>query len=240
MPVGIQNDLAGKRFGKLHALSFEGRAKNYIALWKCRCDCGRELLVRGTNLANGNSTTCGCVHGVALSNPVTHEQLKQLATYEPLTGLFRARVEWRAHAAGAVLGCVDVESGYIQIVIGRTKYYGHILAWFYMKGAWPENQIDHRDRNRANNFWANLRSATQTQNNGNHPVRRDSQSRLKGVAFYPKKKYSWRASIRHKGKHRTLGYFADKAEAARAYDAAAKKVFGEFARTNFGQEPVSG
>ena len=54
-------DLTGMRFGRLLVIS---RAENRdcgLAQWLCRCDCGRELIVRGSTLRNGASKSCGCL-----------------------------------------------------------------------------------------------------------------------------------------------------------------------------------
>jgi hypothetical protein len=72
-------DLAGKVFGKLTVLEFAGRPTrdpsrtSGDSLWRCRCECGKESVVRGYNLKSGKSTTCGC--GIAaglLRANVTH------------------------------------------------------------------------------------------------------------------------------------------------------------------------
>jgi AP2 domain len=55
-----------------------------------------------------------------------------------------------------------------------------------------------------------------------------SRSGLKGVIYFPRCKYSpWKAYIRHHGQYVCLGYFATKEDAARAYDAKAKQIYGE-------------
>ena len=58
-PPSRVNDLRGKKFAKLRVLAYVG---NDIAgaLWKCRCDCGRYIVVRSSNLRSGNSKSCGC------------------------------------------------------------------------------------------------------------------------------------------------------------------------------------
>jgi hypothetical protein len=52
-------DLVGKRFGFLTVIKRSG-SRNYKAYWFCRCDCGNEVIVIGTNLRNGNTKSCGC------------------------------------------------------------------------------------------------------------------------------------------------------------------------------------
>lgn len=53
-------DLIGKRFGRLTVIAFAGTVKQQ-SLWLCRCDCGREKVVRGRCLQNGNTRSCGCL-----------------------------------------------------------------------------------------------------------------------------------------------------------------------------------
>jgi hypothetical protein len=91
--------------------------------------------------------------------------------------------------------------------------------------------IDHINRNGLDNRRANLRLATVAQNAWNSKKRK-SRSGYKGVC-YDKAKRRWRAAIVNHGRRIHLGYFEDKIEAAKAYDAAAKKYCGHFALLNF-------
>jgi len=93
--------------------------------------------------------------------------------------------------------------------------------------------VDHKNRNTFDNRRENLRSATQSQNHGNsQPDKTNASSKFKGVSFYTRTK-RWMAKIKFEGKAIWLGYHDCEIEAAKAYDAAAKKYFGEFARLNF-------
>lgn len=51
-------DLTGQKFGKLMVVEEAYRKKNVY--WKCRCDCGTEVIIRGADLRNGHSVSCGC------------------------------------------------------------------------------------------------------------------------------------------------------------------------------------
>lgn len=53
-------DMRGRRCGCWVVLSQAGNTAGGAALWRCRCDCGTEGLVTGTDLRNGKSTNCGC------------------------------------------------------------------------------------------------------------------------------------------------------------------------------------
>jgi hypothetical protein len=89
---------------------------------------------------------------------------------------------------------------------------------------------DHIDHNGLNNTRANLRKATRQQNCANR-LNQAHTSRYKGVMFW-KERGKWRARIRHLGHSTSLGLFATELEAAKAYDAKALELHGEFALTN--------
>ena len=92
--------------------------------------------------------------------------------------------------------------------------------------------VDHRNGDSLDNRRANLRLATRAQNCCNVRKRKNTSSRFKGVSFR-KNRGKWAAYIGVAGKRISLGYFDSEIEAAKAYDEAAKKYRGEFARLNF-------
>ena len=93
----------------------------------------------------------------------------------------------------------------------------------------PGKLVDHKDRNGLNNQRSNLRLATNNQNAFNRDVHKDSSNEYKGVHLERKK---FRARIKHKGKYLHLGNFNTAIEAAQAYNEAALKYHGEFAKLN--------
>lgn len=56
-----QNDLTGKRFGKLIVIQPTAERQNGYTVWRCRCDCGNEIQVSSRYLKNGWVTDCGCM-----------------------------------------------------------------------------------------------------------------------------------------------------------------------------------
>lgn len=156
------------------------------------------------------------------------DRLKELLIYSPETGEFIRLKGVKGAAAGTVAGGLMV-NGYITITVDRKVYLAHRLAWFYMTGLWPKEYIDHADGSKANNRWANLREATQTQQNANTKTRVDNTSGFKGVSWDARKK-RWRARVHVSGKEKFLGYHSSLSDAQQAYVVGAKKHFGEFAR----------
>lgn len=142
--------------------------------------------------------------------------------YHPDTGVFIHRLSGRV--AGSNTG-----TGYIRIGLRGDYYRAHRLAWLYMTGEPPPEYIDHINGVRADNRWANLRSANLRQNQYNSRKRPGCKSKLKGVWRYPGTN-KWRAYIKPNGKAIFLGTFSTEELAHAAYVAAAQKAFGEFAR----------
>lgn len=59
--MGYKIDLSGQKFGKLVVLGYSHNDKRRKSYWLCRCDCGNEVVVSGSNLKSGNTSSCGCV-----------------------------------------------------------------------------------------------------------------------------------------------------------------------------------
>jgi hypothetical protein len=93
-------------------------------------------------------------------------------------------------------------------------------------------EVDHKDHNGLNNRRSNLRPATHSQNSNNQQKGRgETSSSYKGV-HWDKRDNKFRATIGVNGLKIGLGYFTNDQEAARAYNIAARKYFGEFALLN--------
>lgn len=100
--------------------------------------------------------------------------------------------------------------------------------------------VDHINGNRLDNRRVNLRWCSASQNSINKQFQKhggESRSKYRGVSWVPYLNTSspWFAFISVHGKRKHLGYFADDVSAARAYDAAAIKHHGEFAKLNFSE-----
>lgn len=149
---------------------------------------------------------------------LTQMRLKELLLYDPETGVFT----WlskpnRSIRMGDVAGCMA--SGYRQIKIDGRLYRAHRLAWLYVHGKWPADQIDHINGVRDDNRIVNLREATQSQNQQNRTANANNTSGFPGVCW-SKQKRKWRSQIKLASRNKYLGIFDTPVAAHAAYLAA--------------------
>lgn len=155
---------------------------------------------------------------------VTASELRALLHYNPETGDF-TRLTGRY--AGKVAGNKAVRGNW-RVNLGKDVYAAHRLAWLYMTGRWPENEIDHIDGNPLNNRFCNLREATSAENKQNrHVARSDNRHGLIGAYLHgtaadgsPR----WRARIQVGGRAKCLGLHKTPEAAQAAYLAAKREL----------------
>ena len=162
---------------------------------------------------------------------LTQKELKELLHYNPDTGVFTWLVSGKNRVkVGHAAGCVN-SHGYVKITLQGKSYSAHRLAWLYITGDWPKQQVDHINHDKKDNSWGNMREVTPSQNSRNVRALGRGSSNYKGVS-YRNDSGSWRAIIRHGGKNNYLGSFDCEHEAALVYNQAAIKHFGEHAWLN--------
>ena len=154
---------------------------------------------------------------------LTAERIRELVKYNTLTGAFVRGAGGHGVKRGSIAGSPNGH-GYLRISVDGRKYGAHQLAWLYVYGQWPERDIDHVNRDRADNRIANLRLADRRQNNAN--LAGWAGAGLKGA--YRSGRF-WRAQIQVDGRKRYLGTFPTAEAAHNAYCLAASTAFGEFA-----------
>ena len=159
----------------------------------------------------------------------TYQDVADVLSYDPETG----EIRWKKALGfrgkvGELAGRIGVD-GYVRVGLWGRQYPGHHIAYLLMTGYWVNGQIDHKDLNRANNKFNNIRPSNQSQNIANTPKNKRNTSGYKGVSEV-KERGTWAAYIKENGKSRRIGEFSTPQEAHEAYCAAAKIAFGEFAR----------
>lgn len=164
-------------------------------------------------------------------NLMTYEDARRAFSYDSDTGRLTWAIEGNVATApaGKVIERAD-SNGYVVLGFRGQKYRAARVIWLWVTGEWPPPgyEVEHRDLNRSNDRWPNLRLATRSQNEANKPPSRANRSGYRGVYWHAASR-KWGAGIIKDGVHRWLGLHATAAEASAAYERAAKELYGEFA-----------
>lgn len=155
---------------------------------------------------------------------LTQARLKEVLRYDADTGLFT----WRKtlnnrRPAGTIAGCLDsARLRRVFIGVDGRMYLAHRLAWLYVNGVLPSQQIDHINGDSTDNRIRNLRQATNAENHQNlRRARNDSSTKLIGVR---KRFRKWAARITVDGHTIHLGTFKTAEAAHAAYLRAKRKL----------------
>jgi hypothetical protein len=252
-PLGAPVNLpdVGTRFGRLVVLGYvvEQTQRGPRTFVECMCDCGRKVNRFSSPLCSGKTRSCGCLNKDTISKIGRDTGfLHHRYSNEYLDGGDSAELIIRDMASNEVCRTTidsedidriskhywtfDSHAGYVRTCVGhRKKVSLHQLL--------IGKHADHADQNKLNNRKANLRRANQSLNQANIGKRNKKRiptSRFKGVCFRQEKPTHsprWIARIRVNQQLIELGCFSEEIAAAKAYDAAAQKYFGEFACPNF-------
>jgi hypothetical protein len=138
---------------------------------------------------------------------LTQERLRFLMDYDPDTGLFTRKVKVKHQPAGAIVGTSGTR-GYLQCNIDGKPYKLHRLAWLYVHGEWPADQIDHINHITSDNRLCNLRVVSCAENHQNRARKTNSASGYLGVTWH-KRDRRWQAHLEVNGKAIHLGSYQD-------------------------------
>ena len=152
---------------------------------------------------------------------ISREEVSALLNYDPVTGIFKHKVDGHKRKAGAVAGRLDTK-GYVRIrLFGGQEFKAHRLAWLMIYGVWPEAEIDHINGCPSDNRIINLRDVSVAENGWNRKsAMKNNQLGVLGVCLVNGKYY---AQIGANGTNHCLGLF-DTLEEATEARAAAKQL----------------
>lgn len=154
---------------------------------------------------------------------ITQQGLKKILEYNPLTGNFIwIKKISKKNNIGDIAGCLCNTNNCIVIGINNILYLAHRLAFLYMEGKWPENEVDHKDHIRSNNKWKNLRKVTHLENGKNVSLHINNTSGYVGVGWF-KRDCKWMVTIKVNQKSIYLGLFKNKEKAIKVRKDAEKK-----------------
>ncbi len=200
-----QRDITGQRFGKLTAVQpTKDRSKNGSTIWRCRCDCGNEILADVSQLTGGNRKSCGCL---------SHPPLKEFAgkRFGKLTVVEYAGKEAGMHRWKCRCDCGrETVVGQTLLQSGKTKSCGCLQAVTY----------------RENLKLMEGTSVTMLQAVKNGRLIKSNTSGYNGV-YYDKRRNRWVAQITFQGKTRYLGSFEELEGAVRARQTG-EEIYDEF------------
>ena len=159
------------------------------------------------------------------------KELRERLDYNPDTGI----LTWKKSnnnglKVGQEAGRISSD-GYRDLLFNKERWQVNRIVYYMYHGLDPlENQVDHKNHDRADNRIKNLRLANLSQNKRNSRVYKNNSSGVTGVYWYSKTQ-KWIANItKIKGEHKHLGYFINKEDAIQAREEAEIKYFGEFRR----------
>lgn len=145
---------------------------------------------------------------------------------------------WNGKHAGKPAFCIQ-SHGYMTGHAMGMRTSAHRIVFALVSCRWPTDEIDHIDGDRSNNIPSNLREANRYENKRNVLGHSDGSSKFCGVSWSAERNKWVAQCMDDAGTQRNLGRFLNEADAARAYDTAAIRWHGEFARINFPQKGVA-
>lgn len=149
---------------------------------------------------------------------ITQALLQEHFHYDPLTGEVthltnktKAKIGMRAGSSS------KSKSRYLRI--NGKKELEHRMIWLYVKGYLPVGEVDHKNHNRGDNRWGNLRGVSHAINMQNKPKYVNNRTGMAGISI-DKRCGKYRAYISVQGKPKGLGYFTHYEDAVAARNAA--------------------
>ena len=171
----------------------------------------RELTVMGIPILHVKHQKSNCekiTRNTKNVKALSQERVKELLRYNPMTGDFIWLVSRGKAKKGYIAGHVSAKDGYRRINVDQSMCKSSRLAWFYMLGYWPEHDVDHIDRDRANDKWSNLRHVSRICNMRNKDISPDNKTGVVGI-FRDNNRKKWMSYINVNGKRLHLGRFVD-------------------------------
>ena len=142
---------------------------------------------------------------------ITQDELRRQLHYDPETGVLTRLVRASNYMPGSVAGTTKNRDGYPVVRVLGRRYQVHRLAWLYMTGEWPSQEIDHINTVRSDNRWANLRDVSRLVNANNKSPGASAKSRR--VYWDGRKGGRWYGSFKYMGKIYYAGSSRDRDEA---------------------------
>ena len=149
---------------------------------------------------------------------INQKRLKELLSYDKKTGMFvwikKSSSRTNNIKVGDIAGTIR-KDGYVAIKIDHKSYQAHNLVWLFIYGSMPSKELDHKNHNKADNRFKNLREVKHSVNMQNKSLHKNNKSGVVGVRWN-KRDNRWVASITVDKQRKHLGYFIDFSDAVNA------------------------
>ena len=156
------------------------------------------------------------------------EILNEYFSYNPESGCISWIKARSQSKIGSIAGSIN-NRGYLRIQFFGVSYLAHRIAWKMYYGVDPNDIVDHKNGEKADNRISNLRDCNKSQNGANRSKASKSNTGIRGVSWC-KRRRKYCSYISKDGKNRYLGSFEHIDDAVEAYNNNAKILFGNFAR----------
>lgn len=194
--------------------------KGTQAICKC-CVCDSQYLTKdiySARKAKIAGTCPKCATAISNIKEISQETLNHWFIYDKCTGNWTYRFNTKQGLTGEN-ATVKHSAGYLTVRVGKKDYLAHRLAFMYVLGRFPFDQVDHINQNKADNSWNNLREVNNQINHQNESLSCNNKVKVTGVCLHkPTNKY--RAYIMVNKVHKHLGLFNTVEEAKLAREKA--------------------
>lgn len=226
--MGLKDE-TGNKYDRLTVIERGPNTSNGTARWRCKCDCGNEVLVIGSSLRNGQTRSCGCLHKESASQRgKANTKTNNYTFYDNyVIGYTSSGKEFYFDKEDYDLikdYCWNISAaGYVY-----CKRKENVLMYRLIMGNHENYLIDHINHVTYDNRKSNLRICTSSQNQMNKGVSNKSQSGVRGVYWYSQQQ-KWSAEIIENGNKHRLGLYDNIEEAIKVRKEAEEKYFKEYA-----------
>lgn len=216
-----QRDLTGLRSGKLVALEQSGEYRRGSRLWRCRCDCGKEILLEPYKIENGITKSCGCARHEKRKKDIAGQRFGKVTPLERLDKKRGSNYLWRCRCdcgkefettANALLSgsCKSCGCGRVDALYRTMKIHGDVSKWAGFVEGTCLSRIE--------------RSGLQRNNTSGYTGVQARGGRWIAVITFKKKVYY-------------LGSYSDINDAVQVRKRAEERLFGEFLEWYYAEFP---
>lgn len=230
------NNFIGKKYNMLTILSYSHTRiidkKHKAIYYKCKCDCGNEVIVNIYQLTNNHTKSCGCLHKIKTrkaKHKINKYEFKEnyvigytSNTHKPFY------IDIEDYDKISDMCWSENDQGYIISHSSDRKRAVRLHRFIFNLDDSDKRIIDHKNNKRYDNRKENLRFADKQTNGINRPANKNNKLGYKGISLNKNKtRYCARIMVNYKTIH--LGTFDTLEEAIQVRHNAEIKYFGEFA-----------